>query len=303
MNDIAALVFEESDIDFDKYMDDIPENAKVLPSCHFRDAVKKSFLNPEVERGMRLPWRKATEFRFRDYEYTLWTGYNGHKKSMMLGFVMLGMVAQGQKVCIASLEMPAVSTLARMAQQYTGWEPTMPQTDSYFDWLEGSLWLFNQTGSMEADRMLAVIRYAIAEKGVDHFVIDSLMMCGIGEDDYNKQKSFSADLATISKDTGCHIHLVAHSRKPADGKEGVPSTKYGVAGSANLTNIPDNVIVVFQEKDESKDCDAMFIVEKQRNGKKEPRYYLNFDEGSLQFKGSKFNQKLEAADWSEQRWQ
>ena len=128
------------------------------------------------------------------------------------------------------------------------------------------------------------------------------MMCGISEDDYNKQKWFCSELATLTKDTGAHIHLVAHSRKPAQ-SEGIPSTKYGVSGSANITNMPDNVIVIFQQKDETKDYDAMFIVEKQRNGEHEPKYLLNFCESSLQFKGFKNAPKLSCDEWENCRWQ
>lgn len=303
MTNVYNLILTDDEIDFDKYLTDIPEAAKVIRSSDYRQRVKDSFLSPESERGLRLPWRKATEFRFRPSELTVWTGYNGHKKSMMLGFIMLAMIAQKQKVCIASLEMKPIRSLKRMCRQWVGVaEPTIPASDEFFDWLDGKLWFYDQVGSIKAERMIAVARYAITQLGVNHFVIDSLMMCGISEDDYNKQKWFCSELATLAKDTGAHIHLVAHSRKPSQ-SECIPSTKYGVSGSANITNMPDNVIVIFQQKDETKDYDVMFIVEKQRNGEHEPKYYLNFDENSLQFKGSKQAQKLSCNEWGKCQWQ
>ena len=133
MNNISTLILTEDDINFDEYLTDIPESAKIIHSSDYRDKVKESFLSPDCERGLRLPWRKATEFRFRDSELTVWTGYNGHKKSMMLGLIMLAMIAQGQKVCIASLEMKPIRSLTRMARQWVGVEePTLPFTDKFF---------------------------------------------------------------------------------------------------------------------------------------------------------------------------
>ncbi|MEX5606384.1 bifunctional DNA primase/helicase, partial [Pseudomonas syringae] len=72
-------------------------------------------------------------------------------------------------------------------------------------------------GTVKAKMMLAVIRYCAEKLKVNHFVIDSLMKCGIGEDDYNGQKAFLDSLTSIARDTGIHLHLVAHSRKAKDG--------------------------------------------------------------------------------------
>ncbi len=299
---LDSMVIDDRTVNFDAYVH-AEEIAKIKDASSYREQVKRQILNPEEERGLSLPWQKASDFRFRDSELTIWTGYNGHKKSLMLGFVILALLAQGAKACIASLEMPPRKTLWRMCKQWTGIEEaSMPEVEKYFSWLHHKLWIYDQVGTVKTERMIGVARYAITELGVKHFVIDSLMKCGIGEDDYNGQKRFVDELATISKDTGAHIHLVAHAKKPESGKETAPSTKYGVSGTANITNLADNVIVVFAQKDETKDYDILMNVEKQRNGESEPHYVLHFDPKSLQFKSFSSATKLYPEDWELCRW-
>lgn len=299
---LDAAVFTDTAVNFDSYIH-ATEIAKIRDASSYYEQVKHQILNPDEDSGLSLPWEKAVDFRFRDSELTIWTGYNGHKKSMMLGFVVLGLLAQGAKACIASLEMPPRKTLWRMCKQWTGTnDPPLDTLERYFSWLHKKLWIYDQVGTVKMDRMIGVARYAITELGVTHFVIDSLMKCGINDDDYNGQKRFVDELATLAKDTGAHIHLVAHAKKPETGKETIPSTKYGVAGSANITNLADNVIVVFVQKDEKKDYDIVMRVEKQRNGEAEPSYILQFDQKSLQFRSSSAATIMTPSDWEHKIW-
>ena len=87
-------------------------------------------------------------------------------------------------------------------------------------------------------------------------VIDSLMKCVINEDDLNKQKAFANKLAVAARDLGIHIFIVAHSRKTAD--ENANASKFDVAGSANLTNLVDNVISVHRNK--GREIEAMNVM-------------------------------------------
>ena len=98
----------------------------------------------------------------------------------MLGFIMLAMIAQDQKVCIASLEMKPVRSLTRMARQWVGVsEPTIPVTDKCFDWLDGKLLFYDPVVSVRAERMIAVARYAITLLAFPHLLTDTLNQCGI----------------------------------------------------------------------------------------------------------------------------
>jgi twinkle protein len=71
--------------------------------------------------GDKLPFEKTKQLiGFRKAEVSIWAGENGSGKSMLLGQLKLGLLAQNKKVLTASLEMQPYKTLARMARQATG---------------------------------------------------------------------------------------------------------------------------------------------------------------------------------------
>lgn len=290
----AANIVSDADIDWSKYELPEAEQARVRSAISWRDDVVQHFLDPESARGAYMPWAKmAGQFRVRPGELTVWSGYNGHRKSMMLNQVMLALMQQSERVLIASLEMRPVQTLARMARQSIGvLDPSVPAIDAMFAWMRPRLWLYDQLGTVMANRMIALARYAREEIGAQHVVIDSLMKCGIASDDYGGQKSFVDKLSTLAKDTNLHIHLVAHARKGED--ESRPPNKMDISGTADLTNMADNVITVWVNKkkfaaqeagnrDLDEKPDAMLTIEKQRNGEYEGRCNLWFHSASMQF--------------------
>lgn len=246
-----------------------------------------------------MPWVKTHEqFRLRPGEVTLWAGYNGHGKSLVLGQIMLHLL-QNQRVCIASLEMRPLTTLARMCRQELG--SNTPSDNFIQQFCERAckkLWLYDQQGTVNAERILNVIHYAAEKLGVCHFVIDSLMKCGIADDDYAGQKRFLDRLCAAAKDTRCHIHLVAHSRKGQD--ELNPPGKMDVKGSSTITDQVDNVMTVWRNKRKeqlissgkadanAKDqADGLIICDKQRNGEWEGKIGLWFDQSSMRFRENK----------------
>ena len=80
---------------------------------------------------------------------------------------------------------------------------------------------------------------ALKELKIQHVVIDSLMKCGIMDDDYNGQKQFVDCLCWAAKTYGGHIHLIHHIRKTRSEEE-IPD-KFDVMGASALTNLVDNV--------------------------------------------------------------
>ncbi len=235
-------------IDFGLYMESTEAAHKIIPASAYAEEVADYLLNGEQLHGAMLPWKRTRDkIRFRPGEVTMWSGMNGHGKSLALGQAMVGFVCQREPVCIASFEMRPVVTLARMMRQTAGCrhpdrEMVLGVHEVWSDWL----WLYDQQGQVHADKILAVMRYAAQELKVKHFVVDSLMKCGISEDDYTAQKLFLDAICTIGRDTGMHIHLVAHSRKAKD--ETLPPGKMDVKGSGAITDQVDNVIVVWRNK-------------------------------------------------------
>ena len=281
-------------IDFGLYMESTEAAHKIIPASAYTEEVTDYLQNGEQMHGAMLPWKRTRDkIRFRSGEVTLWSGMNGHGKSLALGQAMVGFVCQREPVCIASFEMRPVVTLARMMRQTAGCrhpdrEMVLGVHEVWSDWL----WLYDQQGQVHADKILAVMRYAAQELKVKHFVVDSLMKCGISEDDYTAQKLFLDAICTIGRDTGMHIHLVAHSRKAKD--ETLPPGKMDVKGSGAITDQVDNVIVVWRNK--AKEAarqagepldpntpDALLIIDKQRNGEFEGKLGLFFDQESMQY--------------------
>ena len=292
-------------IDFDSYLNGTNENANVRPASEYADEVIESFNSQDASVvGCRLPWLKTEEqFRIRTGEVSLWSGFNGSGKSMVLNQVCTSLMKQGQRVCIASMEMLPVSTMKRMSRQTNGSShPTDDYIRDFHTWTNNKLWLYNQQGTVSSERILGVIRYATVELGVTQFVIDSLMKCGINEDDYNGQKRFIDKLCAVAKDQKCHIHLVVHSRKSQDEK--APPSKMDVKGSGSITDQVDNVWTCWRNKpkeleietgkasQETKDKpDALLICDKQRHGEWEGRIALWYDKPSFRYKGSQ-NEKV-----------
>lgn len=279
------------DIDFDRYLQGPDESAMVRPAASWVDEVLNAFERPHELHGASLPWQIThRSVRLRRGELSIWPGISGHGKSMLIGQVALHLIAQGEKVCIASMEMKPAATMQRMCRQAAGSNaPDRRFIHDLHEWTNGRLWLYDQQGQVSPDRILAVGRYCHAELGVNHLVVDNLLSCGIPEDGYDQQKQFALALATHAHDTGQAVHLLAHSRKGKD--ELTPPGKFDVRGSASITDLADNVFSIYRNRgkeeaqdrgDRSKDseADASLTVCKHRHGEWEGRIQLWFDRRS-----------------------
>lgn len=281
-------------MDFSEYMEETDHEHRVIKASAYVDDVVDYFHNQTPMPGGKMPWAKTHgTVRFRKGEVTLWAGMNGHGKSLILGQVCIGLVAQKHKVCIASLEMKPLITLARICRQADGTVvPDVEFIREFHSITDGWLWLYDQQGMVKAEMMLAVIRYCADRLKITHFVLDSLTKCGLGEDDLNKQKWFIDALTCAARDTGVHIHLVAHSRKGKD--ELVPPNKMDIRGSGAITDQVDNVMTVWRNKKKefeiadgihkgAQEPDALIICDKQRNGEWEGKIGLWYLPSSMQY--------------------
>lgn len=247
--------------------------------------------NPVLRLDQDFDW-----FEFRPGELTVWTGFNGHGKSLLLSQVQLGLMAQGERFIIFSGEMTPEYLLKRMVKQATGADrPAMEYIDAVGEWLRERCFIFNQTGSATLKRLLEVFAYAQKRYGVSHVVIDSLMMTDVPEDgpgSMTAQKEAIRSLCDYAKRTGTHVHLVAHPRKAKD--ESAGPGKMDVAGSGKITDGADNVFTVWRaQKDEAEapeeeKPDAKLELKKQRNGDTQNySQWLWFNKASMQYRAQK----------------
>lgn len=277
-------------------------------AADFMDRVKALFYpadsasgDPVLRLDTDLGW-----FEFRPGELTVWTGYNGHGKSLMLSQVMLGLLQQGERMCVFSGEMTPERQVKRMAKQASGLDrPTPGYLTAIAEWLKDRAWLFNLVGSATIARLLEVFEYANKRYGIRHFVIDSLMMTDVPEDGpgaHTAQKEAVQKLCNFAKRNGCHVHLVAHPRKGRD--ESTGPGKLDVAGSSKITDGADNVFTVWSaRRDESAppsdEYDATLELQKQRNGDVQHKtLHLWFVPGAQQYATTKRRAAIRYVNWS-----
>lgn len=240
--------------------------------------------------GYPIPWAKAHgTVRFRPGELTIWSGINGHGKSLMLGqVVMHGAKVRGIRACIASMEMPPERTVYRLTRQAAAtMDPSREYQAAISAWFGEWLWLFALVGTAKVARMLEVFEYAYRRYAVTTFVVDSLAKCGIDEDDYVGQKRLVEALCDFAYKFNVHVHLVSHIRKQAD--ESRDTGKMDVKGTGAITDMAFNNLVVWRNKadaDKRKpgDPDGLLKCDKQRNGTSwEGRIRLWYHPDSMQY--------------------
>lgn len=285
LDEFRKTRLKETPVDFDAYMQAREQDvARIKPAEDFREVLIEEFHGENKEQGLYLPWRKLDDrFRVRRGEVTDWVGYSGAMKSTALGYVMLELIRQGERACIASFEMKPRKTLRRMTTQTVGSaKPTHEYIDKFLDSVAGRLFLYDQQGTVEPARVYAVITYCAEQLGVTQFVVDSMMKVVKGDDDYSGQKNFVDNLCSLARDLNVHIHLVTHARKGAD--ENKRPGKADNMGSSNIVNQVDNYIVVFKipKKDDDTGPTHCIYIDKQRHGEFEGHLALWMN-GALQF--------------------
>ena len=316
----------DDQIDFSIYLHETNHQSKVRPASEWVPDLKAKLRAKAASKTVHLPWEKTrANFDFRPGEVSVWSGQNGHGKSLLTGQVALSLMGQGERVCIANFESKPVTTMQRLGRMFAGTNPFSPEyqgddgiaaIDALYDefgaWTDGRLWLYDQMGTANGDTVLGMARYCAKELGITHVFIDNLAKCVKAEDDYNGQKAFVDELCAIAKDYGAHIHLVHHLKKPAN--ENVMPDKHDNKGSGSITDQPDNIFLVWRNKakeDENRknalnskkrdEPDQVLRCVKQRNydgsGDGEPSILLWFDRDAGQFIGSPDDGIMDFRNW------
>lgn len=256
---------------------------------------------PHLYIDQRLDW-----FQFRKGEYTAWTGWNGHGKSLAIDQVLLGLIKQGERIAVFSGEIPPAIHLVRVHRQASGLNrPSRAYLAAIGKWLDHRFWLFDVVGTAKLDRLLEVFAYAARRYGIGHFVIDSLMMIDVpvdGPGALSAQRKAVQRITAFAKQYMVHVHLVAHPRK---GDESKRSTKTEIAGSGDIVNAADNIFSMWRRKKEKAPADPsdpkcveewekerllpdaeLVLFKQRREGVQDYTLQLWFDEGNMQYRTS-----------------
>jgi twinkle protein len=294
---MSDLIMSVSDAELDHYKDAINPTRHVKCISEFMsDVMARRFVGVDEEKGDVMPFEKAGAIYFNPGEITIWAGINGHGKSAITTQIAGYWALQDKPSLIASFEMLPHRTIDRMMLQVSGQpNPTDQVGWEFFRLMQKRIWIYDKREVVEVEMLYRVIRFAVVEKGIKHVWIDSLMKCIRGEDDYSKQKDFVEQLTALAKELMIHIHIVHHVRKANDERE-IPN-KFSLKGSGAITDLADNVLILWRNKRKEFDRqqgeavdegipDFLLICDKNRHGAWEGRIPLWGSVASWHFRGS-----------------
>lgn len=258
-------------------------------------------INTPKDEAFTLPffrgdWHEGTGLYFRQGELTVWGGLAFAGKSTMLNFLKANLVSKRRYVFEATMEMLVELQMSKLAKVCMGEEIHEQRLRKFCQEVGRYLLFADVVGSIDMEELMEMMWFSHRRYGCTDFIIDSLMRIK-GHADQEKQAEIVNILQGFVKETGSHVHLVCHFRKPAEGEK--PSM-YHVKGSSALIDNPDNVVILMRNK--AKDdafkagkgmeaLDAMHdtevIVEKQRQSGWVGSYKLKYHKKSFSFSAMK----------------
>lgn len=198
--------------------------------------------------------RKIMGFTLGDV--TILSGLSGAGKTTLLDSFILSAAQRGYKVAAWSGELQGFrfqSWLDQMAagkgyvRQKPGYENLYyaPKDVSakINDWLAGKFWLYNNDYGDEWSHLFPDIQECVDNFGVNLILLDNLMALDIDDIDgeaNEKQTRLIKSLKRYAKTANVHIVLVCHPRKEQSFQL---LRKESIAGTANLTNLCDNLLI------------------------------------------------------------
>ena len=184
--------------------------------------------------------------RFFPGGVSIWSGYPGAGKTTILRQLICHTLHRGSSIFLVSLEENPRHIPIRLAATAAGvTKPNAHQVQWFIDAYTKRFKLWGRIGIAQHLKILALIR-SLADKGIRHVVIDSLMCLDISNDDTEAQRKFANLLANTARASNIHIHLVAHPRKLQSSDQELDLND--VAGAREIGGIADNVIFVRRTK-------------------------------------------------------
>lgn len=188
-------------------------------------------------------------------ELTIVSGLNASGKTSWLDCLALNVIQGGFKVGIWSGEMQdwrfqgwinqiaAGKSYVKKKQGYDNlyYTPTL-YCEKIENWLDGKLFLYNNSYGSKWEQLFSDIKELVEREKVQLIILDNLAALSIDGYDgekYSRQTKFILDVKEYAKQKNIHIILVAHPRK-----ESTFLRKESISGTADLTNIADNLMLL-----------------------------------------------------------
>lgn len=189
-------------------------------------------------------------------DVTIMSGISGAGKTSLIDTIVANVLDRGYKVAVWSGEMQGVR-YAQWQHQILAGRPYVKKKegwDNYWycpkniadkinDWLDGKFWLYNceEYGSRFA-QLMNDIKEVVEREGVNLIVIDNLAALNLSDlsgQKYEQQTQFITEVKDFCKKSNCACIIVCHPRKVVSFLR-----KEDVAGTADLINLADNLIIL-----------------------------------------------------------
>ena len=207
-----------------------------------------------IPSGIILLDQKIMGFTLGDV--TILSGLSGSGKTTLLDHFILNAAQRGYKVAAWSGELQDFRFQAWLDQMAAGKSHVVQKfgfnnlfyvpkaTASVINgWLDGKFWLYNNDYGAGFGQLFSDIRECIEQNGVQLVLLDNLMAMDLDELDggeNERQTKLIKDLKGLAKKANVHIILVCHPRKEQSFQL---LRKESIAGTANLTNLCDNLLI------------------------------------------------------------
>jgi hypothetical protein len=227
-------------------------------------------------KGIALPWSKLAGVELPKTGVSLIGGYSGHQKSTVVNQISLNAVAEGHKVCMASLELTTDYLFGMLASQSAckGTDMHDEYLYRFGSWLDDKMYIVDHADVMGPDEIIRLIIDSKVLLGCDMFVLDCLMQIDLGGELEN-EKNFMAKLGAVARTYEIAIVVVHHCRKPQgpEGEARVPGRE-SLIGSSHLVNASSLVLLAWmnvekaearQRGDEVDDDHPCFVISCAKN--------------------------------------
>lgn len=282
------LFLDLKDVDLQDYA--VSKHEMFNPT-HFTSELMDWFATDPNSKGCWLPFNSAGNLRFREGELSVIAGANFSGKSAMWGQAMLSFLRgtkfadKPQKFLLISPEMSPIQNLARLVQQCVA-KPANQIADSDVVaacmFLKNKLLILDHVGQIDVEDMVNTVHYATS-LGVTAVLLDNLTVMrlpGGAADANHAQQDMVTQLVECARSSGVHLHVIAHTKKMAQGER---TDRYSIRGSSTISDLADNVVMIErlfikerklaeislspEERDKWEACpDSKLMVQKQRHG-------------------------------------
>lgn len=189
-------------------------------------------------------------------DVTILSGLSGAGKTTLLDHFILNAVQRGYKVAAWSGELQDFRFQAWLDQMAAGKSYVVQKfgfsnlfyvpkatAEVINKWLDGKFWLYNNDYGSGFEQLFSDIKECVDNNGVQMILLDNLMAMDLDDDDGTenaKQTRLIKKLKDFAKTSNVHVILVCHPRKEQSFQL---LRKESIAGTANLTNLCDNLLI------------------------------------------------------------